>query len=193
MKITQNASFIQQNTQSTKVQKTASKASTTNIPTTNTSVAVSVAKNNSQSLKSINTLQKDFAQTQQLFGALTQLTEAIELFKQAPNAYQENMKKILAEVQKDFPQLVKTLEKNINKPQQMMTQTNNVKNELSTKMLGQKKAITHYLISEQNKDAVQKKSITTVDTQKIATKVSNDSVTPVHNPRITQITQLLNS
>ena len=193
MKITQNASFIQQNTQSTKVQKTASKASTTNIPTTNTSVAVSVAKNNSQSLKSINTLQKDFAQTQQLFGALTQLTEAIELFKQVPNAYQENMKKILAEVQKDFPQLVKTLEKNINKPQQMMTQTNNVKNELSTKMLGQKKAITHYLISEQNKDAVQKKSITTVDTQKIATKVSNDSVTPVHNPRITQITQLLNS
>ena len=193
MKITQNASFIQQNTQSTKVQKTASKASTTNIPTTNTSVAVSVAKNNSQSLKSINTLQKDFAQTQQLFGALTQLTEAIELFKQAPNAYQENMKKILAEVQKDFPQLVKTLEKNINKPQQMMTQTNNVKNELSTKMLGQKKAITHYLISEQNKDAVQKKSITTVDTQKIATKVSNDSVTPVHNPRITQITQLLSS
>ena len=193
MKITQNASFIQQNTQSTKVQKTASKASTTNIPTTNTSVAVSVAKNNSQSLKSINTLQKDFAQTQQLFGALTQLTEAIELFKQVPNAYQENMKKILAEVQKNFPQLVKNIEKNISNPQQMMAQTNNVKNELSTKIASQKKAITHYLISEQNKDAVQKKSITTVDTQKIATKVSNDSVTPVHNPRITQITQLLNS
>ena len=193
MKITQNPSFIQQNIQATKVQKTTGKASTTNIPTANTSVAVSVVKNNSQSLKSINTLQKDFAQTQQLFGALTQLTEAIELFKQAPNAYQENMKKILAEVQKNFPQLVKNIEKNISNPQQMMAQTNNVKNELSTKIASQKKAITHYLISEQNKDAVQKKSITTVDTQKIATKVSNDSVTPVHNPRITQITQLLNS
>ena len=193
MKITQNPSFIQQNIQATKVQKTTGKASTTNIPTANTNVAVSVVKNNSQSLKSINTLQKDFAQTQQLFGALTQLTEAIELFKQAPNAYQENMKKILAEVQKNFPQLVKNIEKNISNPQQMMAQTNNVKNELSTKIASQKKAITHYLISEQNKDAVQKKSITTVDTQKIATKVSNDSVTPVHNPRITQITQLLNS
>ena len=191
MKITQNPSFIQQSIQATKVQKSAPKSSTTNI--TPASEVVSIPTNNRQSLKSMNTLQKDFAQTQQLFGSLTQLTEAIELFKQAPNAYQENMKKILAEVQKDFPQLVKTIEKNINAPQDMMVQATKVKNELSTKMAGQKKEITHYLISAQNKDAVQKKSITPADTQKLATKVSNDSVTPLHNPRLTQITQLLNS
>ena len=191
MKITQNPSFIQQSIQATKVQKSAPKPSATNI--TPASEVVSIPTNNRQSLKSINTLQKDFAQTQQLFGSLTQLTEAIELFKQAPNAYQENIKKILAEVQKDFPQLVKTIEKNINSPQDMMVQATKVKNELSTKMAGQKKEITHYLISAQNRDAVQKKSVTTDDTQKIATKVSNDSVTPLHNPRLTQITQLLNS
>ena len=191
MKITQNPSFIQQSIQATKVQKSAQKSSATNL--TPASEVVSIPTNNRQSLKSMNTLQKDFAQTQQLFGSLTQLTEAIELFKQAPNAYQENMKKILAEVQKDFPQLVKTIEKNINAPQDMMVQATKVKNELSTKMAGQKKEITHYLISAQNRDAVQKKSVTTDDTQKIATKVSNDSVTPLHNPRLTQITQLLNS
>ena len=191
MKITQNPSFIQQSIQATKVQKSAPKSSATNL--TPASEVVSIPTNNRQSLKSINTLQKDFAQTQQLFGSLTQLTEAIELFKQAPNAYQENMKKILAEVQKDFPQLVKTIEKNINAPQDMMVQATKVKNELSTKMAGQKKEITHYLISAQNKDAVQKKSITSADTQKLATKISNDSVTPLHNPRLTQITQLLNS
>ena len=193
MKITQNPSFIQQNIQSPKVQKTATKASTPNIATTNASAVISISKNNSQSLKPINTLQKDFAQTQQLFGSLTQLTEAIELFKQAPNAYQENMKKILAEIQKDFPQLVKNIESHISNPQEMIAQTTKVKSDLSTKMAGQKKDIAHYLISAQNKDAVQKKSVTTVDTQKIATKVSNDSVTPLHNPRVTQVTQLLNS
>ena len=191
MKITQNPSFIQQSIQSTKVQKSAPKASTMNL--TPASEVISIPTNNRQSLKSINTLQKDHAQTQQLFGSLTQLTEAIELFKQAPNAYQENIKKILAEVQKDFPQLVKNIEKNINAPQDMMVQATKVKNELSTKMASQKKEITHYLISAQNRDAVQKRSITTDDTQKIATKVANDSVTPLHNPRLTQITQLLNS
>ena len=191
MKITQNPSFIQQSIQSTKIQKSVPKASTMNL--TPASEVVSIPTNNRQSLKSINTLQKDHAQTQQLFGSLTQLTEAIELFKQAPNAYQENIKKILAEVQKDFPQLVKNIEKNINAPQDMMVQATKVKNELSTKMASQKKEITHYLISAQNRDAVQKKSITTDDTQKIATKVANDSVTPLHNPRLTQITQLLNS
>ncbi len=191
MKITQNPSFIQQSIQSTKIQKSVPKASTMNL--TPASEVVSIPTNNRQSLKSINTLQKDHAQTQQLFGSLTQLTEAIELFKQAPNAYQENIKKILAEVQKDFPQLVKNIEKNINAPQDMMVQATKVKNELSTKMASQKKEITHYLISAQNRDAVQKRSITTDDTQKIATKVANDSVTPLHNPRLTQITQLLNS
>lgn len=188
MKIVQNPSFIQQNIQTTKVQKTATKSTTTNITPADNNVTVSISTNNRQSLKSINTLQKDFAQTQQLFGSLTQLTDAIKLFKQAPNAYQENIKKIITEIQKDFPQF----NKNINAPQEMMVQATKVKNELSTKMASQKKAITHYLISAQNKDAVQKKSITTADTQKIAQQVSNNSVTPLHNPRITQITQLLN-
>ncbi len=193
MKITQNPSFIQQNIQSTKAQKNTTKSSTTNITTATNSKKISIPTNNRQSLTSINNLQQDHAQTQQLFGSLTQLTEAIELFKQAPNAYQENIKKIIAEVQKDFPQFAKNIEKNITNPQEMMVQTTKVKNELSTKMASQKKAITHYLISEQNKDAVQKKNITTIDTQKITQKVSNNSATPLHNPRITQITQLLNS
>ncbi|MDK2818242.1 MAG: hypothetical protein KFW21_02200 [Spirochaetota bacterium] len=192
MKILQTSSFIQQNIQSTKNQKTDAKYPSTNIKKSDSSNLKSSSLN-IQSLKTIHTLQQDHVQTQRLLGSLTQLIESLKSFKQTPSVYEENIKNSLLEIKKDFPEFTKKIEQHINNPEQMIVQANKIKNEITAKINTQKKVIAHYLISEQNKDAVQKKSVTTNDTQKIVQKITDKSLSPLHNSQAIQITKLLNS
>lgn len=189
MKISQTPSFIQQNIQSTKNQKTDTKSPAKKADSSN----LKSSPQHMQSLKTIHTLQQDHVQTQRLLGSLTQLTESLKLFKQTPSVYEENIKNSLLEIKKYFPEFTKKIEHYINNPEQMIVQANKIKNEITAKINTQKKVIAHYLISEQNKDAVQKKSVTTNDTQKIVQKITDKSLSPLHNSQAIQITKLLNS
>ncbi len=151
-------------------------------------VAVSQDSSNvakSTSINKINTMQQEHIQTQQLFGALTQLTEAIELFRQQPSAYEQNVKAMIEKAQKDFPSLTKHSESL--KSDDIMADIDKIRQELTQKLSSEKKAIAFYLITEQNKDAVQKNPQHSVpDKNTIA-----NSGSQAHTSRVEQITKLL--
>ncbi len=149
--------------------------------------STSIAK--SASLNKINTLQQEHRQTQQLFGSLTQLAEAIELFGQQPSAYEQNIKAILEKSQKDFPQLSKHADSlNV---KDMMVDIDKIRQELTQKLSSEKKAIAFYLITEQNKDAVQKKSINQQEVSNIVKDITSANAEQVHSSRVEQISKLL--
>ncbi|MGL5956115.1 MAG: hypothetical protein ACRC0X_05865 [Brevinema sp.] len=139
----------------------------------------------------INIMQKENIQSQQMFGALTQLSEALELFRQQPNAYEQNIKEILTEVQKNSPQLSKHIQNSLNNPDQMISDVNNMRQKLSQKIASDKKEIASYLVAEQNRDAAQKKTIGLQNISNISKQMTSTTANELYTARLEQVAKLL--
>lgn len=158
--------------------------------TVNSKQNVSTDRVSSSSANSMQTMQQKYIDSQKMFGALTQLSEALELFRQQPSKFEQNMKEIIAKVRRDFPQLSKYVEslENIDK---VSKQLEVAKSQLSTEMKTQKKDIATQLIMEQNKQAVKHNPATVPSPKDVMQQLAAANVSRAHTSRVDQVTKLL--
>ncbi|MGL4676436.1 MAG: hypothetical protein ACRCWI_02065 [Brevinema sp.] len=139
----------------------------------------------------INIIQKSNLQSQQMFGALTQLAEALELLRRQPNVYEQNIKEILAEAQKNSPHLSQYTQNSFQNLDQAILGINDARQQLSQKIASDKRELALYLVTEQNRDAIQNKSINLQDMDKIAQKMNQTTANKLYTTHVEQITKLL--
>lgn len=192
MKITSNPTFIQRNLDATKSQSIKKNNSLEKRPIVENinQNPVKVTLSKIDTLTEITTLQKDYNRSFQMFGALTQLTEAIQSFKQKPNAFEENIQRVLENIKKDFPELSESLQKVALGTDQLLTESEILTEKVSQKVKQQQKSIAYYVIAEQNKDSIQTK--TKDKTFNIPQDISVQQAPEIHSPHLNQVVKLLN-
>ncbi len=136
--------------------------------------SIQIIKHNTQNVSRINELQQDIANSQQMFGSLTLLTEAIELFQKKPSVQLENIKKLVQELEKTGPQLAEKIFQHINDPKKIAAEVDTAKQEVTQNLKTQKQQVARYLITEQNKDALAHRTVSRKDASDIASNVNPD-------------------
>lgn len=188
MKISLNPSKIQYMAKS--FQKIEEKhRSSSQITSTNVSDNVSASSSN-QNVGKLQSMQKDYIYSQQMFGALTQLAEALELFQRQPSTFEKNIKEIIEKIQKEFPQLSKYI-RNMDDFHTLSDQVASAKNRLTTEMKQQKNNIVTKLVAEQNRMAIRGELDTSRSMGSIISELQSQHTKKIHTPRIDQITRLL--
>ncbi len=134
------------------------------------------------SVSNVNALQQEIFRSNRLFGALSVLADSIEIFQREPSTYEQNVKAAIEKLQKDFPQLT-VLKENSNVSQAV----DKMRTEIGRQMSQDKKALASYIISEQNKNAALRTSISSQDVSGLAGRITYNP----HTPRTEQVSQLL--
>lgn len=164
MKIANTPTFIQRSNNSSIIDKTSnSKLNMPNNIELTLKDNINIVKHDVSNISRINSLQKDLTQSQRMFGALTLLNEAIKSFQEKPNIQKQTIQKILEDIKNESPTLSSALSKNMNDLSTMTTDISQKSKEIYQRINTQKKEISQYLITEQNKDALNNRSISTSD------------------------------
>lgn len=145
----------------------------------------------SQYLFNLNSLQKKYANSQNIQGLLSKIKIEIKDFHQKPDMYQKSIQQVANTLQKTYPKFAQRLRQVENNPMRLSNEIQSISKEIAQISKSQKKEITQYLVKEQNKDALNHIAITQQDISKLNQHIKSSHTSEIHNPSADLITKLL--
>jgi len=145
----------------------------------------------SQKLLSLNMLQKKYYQSQNIQGLLSKINSEIQEFYKKTNSYQESIKQIANTLQKTYPKFAQRLIQAKNNPIKLSSEIQSISKEISQIEKKQKQEINHYLVQEQNNDAINNIAITHKEINKLNHQIKSSNNKTIHTPISDLITKLL--
>ncbi|MGL4563026.1 MAG: hypothetical protein ACRCVW_04140 [Brevinema sp.] len=145
----------------------------------------------SPQLGSIQYLQYSLTKNQQAFGLLSQLSGLIKDFVSTPHQFETALRSNIAQLNKTHPKYAQRLKNNEWTTQEMQSDIKNIIYEIEEENKTIKHNIAHYLVSTQNKQAINKTMFDADHIAKIKKHIINENKNDLLTISSEKIIQLL--